>query len=254
VLSLAANGLPPKKAVKATYREAFQRWLETIRKNRAIDRLPELDGFPHLAIFQFTKNALEEGEYQYATETKIVLDTTTGKVTCRDNATLAQYAQSMVNQFLEEKTADYINTLVKHLVDDATTMNSMNLSPRAYSFSADFADLATKVHNFLLDIGCRSKLFSLARDARTEQSLAEVAIEKATRLMDALDERVNSWEQGTTAKSVSNQAERFVAAKREVESHAALFKGLYQEMVDRINKSCAKMMQRAQELGIVNKK
>lgn len=255
VRGLAQYGFPLDKAVKTTPRQAFRRWLNQMKARRAIDQLPREkgDSIPNeVVVFQFTKRALEAGKFSYAYELKIFLNTDTGRVICPSNEALGQYAQEIVANYMEEKAADYINTLVKSLVDDATTMNAMNLSPRAYSFPSDQSDLVDRLYGFLRLLGVQTRVFSLAHDDRTENSLAEVALEKAGKLMDGLDDRVDKWDEDTTNKALLNQAERFSKAKREVEAHAALFKSLYHEMCERIEKSSRRMLEKAKRCGIVS--
>lgn len=168
--AMTAAGIDEKMLRDMLPRHAFSRAARKLADNRIIRKVSEENG---KLKFQFTKEYLRNGQYEYALETNLELDVATGDVDCSD-AGLQKLAKSLVDSEMAVRKSADVTRLIQRTFDQ----NKGDLIPireqgGVYFVPESHVGLADNVDDLLRKIGGALRRFKVSSDgASTSNSVA----------------------------------------------------------------------------------
>lgn len=179
--AMANAGLDANLARDMLPRHAFSRAASEMSEARIIKKVEE---DRDCLVFQFTKEYLNGGEWQYAKEAVLSLNKTTGDVYSQ-NCALANHAQQLVHKHIGRRTAADVSRIVQKVFDrcggDLVPLRDQGgvyFVPDSYSW------LVRDVLQFLESIGGGLRQFQLhGGDASTDASVATAIAEHVSSLV-----------------------------------------------------------------------
>ena len=215
--ALALSNLDPDIAKELTARSAFSRACKDLRKDRVIRKVK--DEADHIE-FQFTQEALVNGQFEYDFECMIDLDKNTGKVSCPSNLDLEKFAQTLLNNALIVRTSSDVSNMLKALLKTKGELYCINMPVGGvYFVPVAYMDLADSVDKFVTTLGGVFRRLPVPKGSpRGNKTVRQAIRDGLLNDIQDLREVVSEWTETTRASTVSKKAEQYTTAKYRLEA------------------------------------
>lgn len=215
--SLSVANLNTEVARELMPQHAFTRAAKKLTDERVIDILRnESDKI----TFQLTKRVLENDEWAYYKDTFLVLNKTTGKVTCAQQQ-LENKAQNALDEAIEERTTNDITKIVQKLFDAEADLFRIRDEGGVYFVPQQHTAFTEKVENFLTGIGGRLNRFPVPANTRQGNLAVQNAVESGmSQIIADHEAAVANFSLDTRATTLQNTAERIKTTRVKIEAYA----------------------------------
>lgn len=169
--ALSGAGLDDELAKDMLPRHAFSRAAKQLEEGRIIRKVEEDDSSIE---FQFTREYLVSGEYQYTKETTVQLDKASGAVTCPNNE-LETLAQSLLYDEMAKRRSNDITRIIQRVFEAYKgDLISIREQGGVYFVPSHHEQLVDNVDTLLSQIGGKLRRFRVSPDGgSTSESVAE---------------------------------------------------------------------------------
>lgn len=229
--AMQASGIDEKLLRDMLPRHAFSRAARKLSDGRIIRRVEENDT---TLKFQFTKEYLSGGRYEYALETHLELDKATGAVSCGDTSVGAMAKTLLDNEMAVRKSSD-----VTRLIQRTFDQNKGDLIPireqgGVYFVPESHVGLAESVETLLRSIGGALRRFSVSADgASTSKSVAESMNEHFQSMLEEFRKSCDEIVAGEVSPTVQKRRTERV---QELRAKLSAYKDILQDYAESIEK------------------
>lgn len=224
--ALTAAGLNPDVARAMLPQNAFARAARKLAERRIIRRVGE----DQTTIrFQFTAEELAGDRFEYALETILSLDKTTGAITC-DHVELAARARSAMDAETGRRGSSDVSAIVRRLFSDKRKAD-LDLIPLrkqggVYFVRRERLEFVDQIEDFLGRLGATVMRLPIAAGSASGDRTVKVAVATAIQdLIGEFDATVSRFGEETGERAINAAAERIKVARFKVESYAEYLLG-----------------------------
>lgn len=238
--ALKAAGLDEKVAKVFLPAQAFYRACVALREERVID---VLRNDKDEMLFQFSKRQVKDDvveggvEFLYEKEVKILLNKTTGALTCSDPDILEK-ARTELNRCLQARTTSDISNIVNALFEAHADL--IPIGTGVFFVPQEYVAFTDKIASFMKLLGRRIRRLSIPKGAPgNEQNVAEMMEAHFNSLLEGLQEAVKDFSLVTRDSTIAAVAERININRSKIEAYATYLQDKREDLlrfVDHVNK------------------
>jgi len=234
---LMASDLDCDVAKELAPRNAFARACSKLDSERIIRKIAE----DHEKIsFQFTREALEDGKFNYHFESLLFLDKHSGNITS-ENLELEQLAKEEFGRCMEERTATDVTKIVQRLFERHADLFSIRDQGGAYFVPEIHHDFVVKVESFVRNIGGSLQRFPIpAGSPQGDRAVQEAVANGLQGIIDEHMEAVQKFGEDTRPDTLRRAEEKVRLTKLKIEG--------YSFYLDRKREDLEASLQQASEL------
>lgn len=251
VNALQQNGLDASLAKEFTPAKAFTRALLKLKEQRVVDIIrSDVDEI----LFQFSKRETtedsEEGgeEIEWKKEHKLLLNKTTGKISCRNDA-LRERAQKELDRCLEERTTGDVTNLLDRLFK--VNSDLIPVGTGVFFVPEMYAAFNEKIEGFMRDLGRKIVRFPIPKGTAVgDRSVQEVVSKHIKDMLDELKAAVNSFTPTTRQTTVDATVTKINSCRTKAEAYVTLLQDYQEEIllsVDEVNTQLAAKVDELEE-------
>jgi hypothetical protein len=234
---LMASDLDCDVAKELAPRNAFARACSKLDNERIIRKVAE----DHATIsFQFTREALEDGKFNYHFESLLFLDKHSGNITS-ENLELEQLAKVEFGRCMELRTANDVTKIVQRLFERHADLFLIRDQGGVYFAPEVHQDFVVKVESFVRNIGGSLQRFPIpAGSPQGDLAVQEAVANGLQRIIDEHMEAVAKFGEDTRPDTLRRAEEKVRATKMKIEGY-----GFY---LDKKREDLEASLQQASEL------
>ena len=234
---LMASDLDCDVAKELAPRNAFARACSKLDSERIIRKIAE----DHEKIsFQFTREALEDGKFNYHFESLLFLNKYSGGITS-ENLELEQLAKEEFGRCMEERTATDVTKIVQRLFERHADLFSIRDQGGAYFVPEIHHDFVVKVESFVRNIGGSLQRFPIpAGSPQGDLAVREAVANGLQGIIDEHMEAVQKFGEDTRPDTLRRAEEKVRLTKLKIEG--------YSFYLDRKREDLEASLQQASEL------
>jgi hypothetical protein len=214
---LMASDLDCDVAKELAPRNAFARACSKLDSERIIRKVAE----DHATIsFQFTREALEDGKFNYHFESLLFLDKHSGNITS-ENLELEQLAKEEFGRCLEARTANDVTRLVQRLFERHADLFSIRDQGGVYFVPEVHHDFIAKVERFVRNIGGSLQRFPIpAGSPQGDRAVQEAVAHGLQAIIDEHLQAVQKFGEDTRPDTLRRAEEKVRATKLKIEGYS----------------------------------
>jgi len=214
---LMASDLDCDVAKELAPRNAFARACSKLDSERIIRKIAE----DHEKIsFQFTREALEEGKFNYHFESLLFLNKYSGGITS-ENLELEQLAKEEFGRCMEERTATDVTKIVQRLFERHADLFSIRDQGGAYFVPEIHQDFVVKVESFVRNIGGSLQRFPIpAGSPQGNRAVQEAVAHGLQAIIDEHLQAVQKFGEDTRPDTLRRAEEKVRATKLKLEGYS----------------------------------
>jgi hypothetical protein len=237
ITGLMASDLDCDVAKEIAPRNAFARACSKLDNERIIRKVAE----DHATIsFQFTREALEDGKFNYHFESLLFLDKHSGNITS-ENLELEQLAKVEFGRCMELRTANDVTKIVQRLFERHADLFLIRDQGGVYFAPEVHQDFVVKVESFVRNIGGSLQRFPIpAGSPQGDLAVQEAVANGLQRIIDEHMEAVAKFGEDTRPDTLRRAEEKVRATKMKIEGY-----GFY---LDKKREDLEASLQQASEL------
>lgn len=219
--ALKTAGLDEKFARELLPRYTFARACHEMEEGRIIRKVDEDE---EKLIFQFTKEALQGGEFAYAKETLLVLEKKTGNIDADDKAVEAEAVRLMA-EYKDRRTASDVSAIVQRLFAKSADLFPVREQGGCYFVPNHHLIFVDKVESFLVALGGHVHRFPiLAGDQKGTQSVKDVIQQGLLRLVNDHVQAITRLDADSRASTFEKRMEEIELTRVKAEGYAEFLK------------------------------
>lgn len=247
--SLQQNGLDSSIAKEFTPPKAFTRACMKLKEQRVID---VIRNDSDEILFQFSKRSstedTDEGgtEYEYRKEAKILLNKSSGQLSCKDPS-LKEHAQKLLDQCMEERTTGDIT----NILDKLFKVNSdlIPIGNGVFFIPSMYISFNEKVEGFMKDLGRKVVRLPVPKGTAVgDKSVQEVVFTHMKKLIDDMKGAVNCFTPKTRESTQDAMVERINSTRTKAEAYVTLLGDYQEEILQAVEEVNTTLTQRIDEL------
>jgi len=233
--ALGRANFPEELAKELAPRNAFSRAAKELSKERIIRRAEETDDEIR---FQFTREFLQGGQYDYTKEFDLYLNKETGQVRC-ENSHMEQVAQSLVDNHRATRMSSDVTRLIQKIFDTGgSDLVPVRQQGGCYFVPAGNVTILNGVRALLKDIGGSLSEWEItAKSEQTQVTIQENMYSYMLGMVDKFKASCQSISENTSSKVLERRLEEVYELRAKLTSHAPLLRGLAEEVNAAINQS-----------------
>ena len=237
ITGLMASDLDCDVAKEIAPRNAFARACSKLDNERIIRKVAE----DHATIsFQFTREALEDGKFNYHFESLLFLDKHSGNITS-ENLELEQLAKVEFGRCMELRTANDVTKIVQRLFERHADLFLIRDQGGVYFAPEVHQDFVVKVESFVRNIGGSLQRFPIpAGSPQGDLAVQEAVANGLQGIIDEHMEAVAKFGEDTRPDTLHRAEEKIRITKLKIEGY-----GLY---LDKKRSDLEASLQQASEL------
>ncbi len=243
VLALQQAGLDDKIAKKLLPTQAFSRACNRLKSERLIDVIrDDKDDI----LFQFSRRQLADDltdgnkMMSYPVETKVLLNKTTGDLTCKDAGVLEE-AKKQLDRCLEERTTSDISTIVTRLFEAHGDLIPIGVG--VFFVPQEHVVFTDKIHSFLKLLNRKMTRFPVpAGTPNGDKSVQEAMADHFKGMMEDLRDTVKGFSLSTRQGTVEGVAEKYNTINTKIEAYEAYLGDTIQELKEARQQGLAELV------------
>ena len=237
ITGLMASDLDCDVVKEIAPRNAFARACSKLDNERIIRKVAE----DHATIsFQFTREALEDGKFNYHFESLLFLDKHSGNITS-ENLELEQLAKVEFGRCMESRTANDVTKIVQRLFERHADLFLIRDQGGVYFAPEVHQDFVVKVESFVRNIGGSLQRFPIpAGSPQGDLAVQEAVANGLQAIIDEHMEAVAKFGEDTRPDTLHRAEEKIRITKLKIEGY-----GLY---LDKKRSDLEASLQQASEL------
>ena len=219
ITGLMASDLDCDVVKEIAPRNAFARACSKLDNERIIRKVAE----DHATIsFQFTREALEDGKFNYHFESLLFLDKHSGNITS-ENLELEQLAKVEFGRCMELRTANDVTKIVQRLFERHADLFLIRDQGGVYFAPEVHQDFVVKVESFVRNIGGSLQRFPIpAGSPQGDLAVQEAVANGLQGIIDEHMEAVAKFGEDTRPDTLHRAEEKIRITKLKIEGY-----GLY---------------------------
>jgi len=217
ITGLMASDLDCDVAKEIAPRNAFARACSKLDNERIIRKVAE----DHATIsFQFTREALEDGKFNYHFESLLFLDKHSGNITS-ENLELEQLAKVEFGRCMESRTANDVTKIVQRLFERHADLFLIRDQGGVYFAPEVHQDFVVKVESFVRNIGGSLQRFPIpAGSPQGDLAVQEAVANGLQGIIDEHMEAVAKFGEDTRPDTLRRAEEKVRATKLKIEGYS----------------------------------
>ncbi|MCY2972124.1 MAG: hypothetical protein NTZ30_15825 [Planctomycetota bacterium] len=217
ITGLMASDLDCDVVKEIAPRNAFARACSKLDNERIIRKVAE----DHATIsFQFTREALEDGKFNYHFESLLFLDKHSGNITS-ENLELEQLAKVEFGRCMAARTANDVTRLVQRLFERHADLFSIRDQGGVYFVPELHHDFITKVERFVRNIGGSLQRFPIpAGSPQGDHAVQEAVAHGLQAIIDEHLQAVQKFGADTRPDTLRRAEEKVRATKLKIEGYS----------------------------------
>jgi len=223
-------------------RNAFSRAARELSKERIIKKVEETDDEIR---FQFTREFLAGGQYDYEREFDLWLNKETGTVRC-ENQHMQQVAQELVSNHQATRLPADVTRLIQKIFDSAKSdLVPIRQQGGCYFVpsSATNQQIIANIRVLLCDIGGKLNEWEItARSVETQTTIQQNMFDYLLGLVDEFNKSCESITDASATKTLERRLERHAELRAKLMTHAPLLQGLAAEVSAAIDNSLTSLI------------
>jgi len=220
--ALRDAGLDENVARELAAKHAFTRACKKLCDRRIIRQVAEDES---CVKFQFTQESRDGDRYEYALETMLTLDKTTGTVTC-DLPGLATLAQEELDRATDARTGGDVTRVIQKLFDRHADLFPVRPQGGVYFVPDRHAGFVDKVQAMLGRLNGQTLRFPVpAGTAEGDRSVQESVAAGLAALIDDHRRAVAAFDEDTREDTLRRAAEKIRATQFKVAAYAEYLLG-----------------------------
>jgi len=237
VNSLVATGLESDVARELAPRNAFSRACNKLDSARIIRKVAE----DHARItFQFTKETLMEGNFQYHFESLLYLNKYSGEITS-DDPELESLARSEFAKCLASRTSNDVTKVVQRLFERHADLFSIRDAGGVYFVPQVHQEFVCKIETFVSKLGGSLQRFPVPSGSpQGDRAIQETVAHGLQSMIDDHIAAVNSFGEDTRTETLERASEKIRTTRFKIES--------YSQYLDKKREDLEASLQQASEL------
>lgn len=217
VVALTEAGLEAKIARELLPRFAFSRACKALEENAVIDVVK--DGNEEIA-FQFTKKTMQNEEWVYTPDTRLVLNKTTGTVTCK-KTDLQTQAQQLLDEAMDVRTTSDITKIVQRLFEKNADLFSIRDQGGCYFVPQEHTEFILRVDTFLKKLGGEITRFPIPAGTQYgDQAVQKSVAEAMMGIVQEHEAAVAQFTINTRRDTIEHAAEKIKLTRVKIEAYA----------------------------------
>ena len=254
VAALVSAGIDPKFARKFSNRQAFTRACRKLSDERIIDVVPNGNGNPDEIVFQFSVKHLGSGdegtEMEYKKEAFVRLNTTTGKVTCK-NKSLETQAQDLLDLHLEARTTSDVTSICHQVMQEHDqVLVPVPGSVGVFLVLKEGESEFTKVQKFLSALGRTPFTLPIPKGHKSSDENVAMSVEAFLEgMVEDLLTRAENFTVNTRTGTMEQQAEELKSIRVKCEAYAHYLGKKAKEVLAAIDDANNKLVKKIQEIS-----
>jgi hypothetical protein len=227
-LALKRSNFDEELAKDMAPRNAFSRAARELSKERIIKKVEE--GDPEIK-FQFTREFLSGGSFDYEKEYDVFLHKETGAVTCVDTH-MQQTAQQLVdNHKITRMPADITRLIQKIFESSGSDLVPIRQQGGCYFVPPNHTGLIANIRSLLHEVGGELREWDISANSPTTQATIESNMfEHMLGLVDDFNKSCEALSEDTSTKTIERRVERVAELRSKLISYAPLLRGLTAEV------------------------
>jgi len=252
--ALVEAGLDASYAKELKPRNAFSRACHVLEEDRVIRKVHEDKEDLH---FQFTRELEVEDagdtRYDYEFEAVLVLNKSSGAITCDRSENLRQQAENAVLSAMSIRTTNDVTRIINRIFRDEARLLPIRPQGGAYYVPMDRIDIVDRMEDFIgrLPGSAVFQRFSAdaSSDPKTKRSLAQAILYETEDKLSDVNRRVEQWTPGRTRISTTERADTDLKMLMlQVEADAALLEDRADEVKKQLKAAKKRLKERALEV------
>ena len=217
ITGLMASDLDCDVAKEIAPRNAFARACSKLDNERIIRKVAE----DHATIsFQFTREALEDGKFNYHFESLLFLDKHSGNITS-ENLELEQLAKVEFGRCMELRTANDVTKIVQRLFERHADLFLIRDQGGVYFAPEVHQDFVVKVESFVRNIGGSLQRFPIpAGSPQGDLAVQEAVANGLQAIIDEHLQAVQKFGEDTRPDTLRRAEEKVRATKLKIEGYS----------------------------------
>ncbi len=227
-LALRRSNFDEELAKDMAPRNAFSRAAKELSTERIIKRVEEID--PEVK-FQFTREFLCGGAFDYAREYDVFLHKDTGRVRCVDN-----YMQKTAQQLVDNHKATRMPADITRLVQKIFESSGSDLIPirqqgGCYFVPPQHASLIGNVRSLLGEVGGELREWNISSNSpQTQDAVSGSLFDYLLGLVDDFNKSCAMLSEDTATRTIERRVERVSELRGKLVAYAPLLRGLSAEV------------------------
>ncbi|HEY1187919.1 MAG TPA: DUF6744 family protein [Gemmata sp.] len=243
--ALRAAGLDEKVARELAPRHAFTRACKKLSDDRIIRQVDD-DG--DTITFQFTKESKVGDQYEYALETRLVLDKKSGAVTC-EKEDLRAAAQAALDECIAVRTSGDVTTCIQKLFEKHADLFRIREQGGCYFVPERFADFLTKIDGFVRGVNGVLRRFPVpAGTAHGDRSVRDAVADGLKDVIEEHKKAVAEFDIDTRGASFERAAEKIKETRFKVEMYADYLGELKEQLTGALTEASAALKTRITDI------
>jgi len=220
--ALRDAGLDENVARELAAKHAFTRACKKLCDRRIIRQVAEDES---CVKFQFTQESRDGDRYEYALETMLTLDKTTGTVTC-DLPGLATLAQEELDRATDARTGGDVTRVIQKLFDRHADLFPIRPQGGCYFVPEKYVGFVGKVQTMLGRLNGQILRFPVpAGTAEGDRSVKDAVAAGLAALIDDHRRAVAAFDEDTREDTLRRAAEKIRATQFKVAAYAEYLLG-----------------------------
>lgn len=216
-------------------RHAFSRASKKLAEEERLIHVVTEDG--DTITFQFTKKAMQDKQWKFSTETFLVLNKLTGKVSC-DIYELEKTAQDELNKSIDTRTPNDISKIVQRLFDNEADLFPVRDQGGVYFVPKNYNQFTNRIENFLNKLGGNIKRFPVPAGTQTGGRAVKESIESSlNKLIDEYNFDIAQFGINTRNDTMERVADKIKKNRVKIEAYANLLEEEKEKLLKKLNKS-----------------
>ena len=217
ITGLMASDLDCDVAKEIAPRNAFARACSKLDNERIIRKVAE----DHATIsFQFTREALEDGKFNYHFESLLFLDKHSGNITS-ENLELEQLAKVEFGRCMELRTANDVTKIVQRLFERHADLFLIRDQGGVYFAPEVHQDFVVKVESFVRNIGGSLQRFPIpAGSPQGDLAVQEAVANGLQAIIDEHLQAVQKFGEDTRPDTLRRAEEKVRSTKLKIEGYS----------------------------------
>lgn len=251
VQALKDAGLDSDIAKELAPRNAFSRACKALAAERLIRTKSDENG---LLTFQFNKATFENEQWDYPFETELVLNKTTGDISC-PIAELQSFAKSELDRCMEDRTTGDITGVIQRLFDKQAVsgkvsvnglgMFSMRRAGGVYFVPQEYAGFIQKVDVFLTNLGWRLNRLPIPKGTpEGDRTVKDSVASGIATIIADYEAAVESFSVDTRDSTLERAAKRIEITRAKVQAYACYLQDKVQDLELALDEAAAKLKEK----------
>lgn len=247
VAALMSAGLDTAIARELLPRFAFTRATKKLTECSVIDVIKENE---NEIKFQFTKKLMKNDEWEYSKDTELLLNKTTGEVTC-PRKDLEKTAQKLLDEAMEVRTTSDISKIVQRLYEKNAEIFPLRDQGGVYFVPVQFTEFTLRVNDFLSALGGTVRRLPIpSGTAYGDKTIQDTVADAMRGIIKEHLSAVEQFTMNTRKDTIQSCAEKIKLTRNKIEAYANYLQDMSKDLLEEVDAANVKLTEQINQIAV----